>query len=113
MFRKRVQTEHPDVNPEDPEATKRFQDMVAAYNSIMGDELLPDEMMYVRIQQTPRYKKQLNKQVNINSGIFYAFIPGLFITALFAVLLISEFLGLNLLDPDTKKMLSLATGGSL
>ena len=33
---KRVQTEHPDVNPEDPKAAERFQELVAAYNAVMG-----------------------------------------------------------------------------
>ena len=33
---KRVQTEHPDVNRDDPKAAERFQELVAAYNAVMG-----------------------------------------------------------------------------
>ncbi|CAJ1445435.1 unnamed protein product, partial [Effrenium voratum] len=81
IFRKRVQTEHPDVSS-DPEAGERFQELVAAYNSIMGDELLPDELNYVRVQMTPRYKKTLEADQSVNNGIFYALLPGMAVTLL-------------------------------
>ena len=53
IFRKRVQTEHPDVSS-DPEAGERFQELVAAYNSIMGHSV-------GILRKTSRHSNGLNK----------------------------------------------------
>ncbi|CAE8619257.1 unnamed protein product [Polarella glacialis] len=110
LFRKRAQAEHPDVNPDNPEAAENFQELVAAYNAIMGDELLPDEMMFDRVQQTPGYKKKMRKEMSTNNGIFFALLPGIVIIVLGVGYLISDFLGL--LDPQTKEMVKLIKGGN-
>lgn len=62
IFRKRTVQEHPDVNPDDPEAAERFTELVNAYNKIMGDELLPDELMELRVKATKQYSEKLEKE---------------------------------------------------
>lgn len=105
VFRKLVQTEHPDVKKDDPDATAKFQELVSAYNAIMGDQILPDEMMYVRIYNTPRYQKSLKKQVNIKTGVFYTLLPGIIIAVLAGIYFVSDALGVA--DPETKQMLAI------
>ncbi|CAK9048116.1 unnamed protein product [Durusdinium trenchii] len=108
LFRKRVASEHPDVNPEDPEAGERFQELVAAYNSIMGDELLPDELNFVRVQMTKRYKKELEADQSVKNGIFYALLPGILTSVIGITFFTIDSLGM--LDPETKQMLDAVKG---
>lgn len=110
LFRKRVQTEHPDINPGDEEAAKRFQELVAAYNAIMGDELLPDELLAVRVQQTPRYQQGLRQELRIGNGVFFALLPGLGLLALGLGFFILDNSGV--LDPDTKRLAKLVMEGN-
>mmetsp|Transcript_40340 Transcript_40340/g.94435 ORF Transcript_40340/g.94435 Transcript_40340/m.94435 type:complete len:180 (-) Transcript_40340:26-565(-) len=70
-FRRIALSEHPDVNPEDPEAEKRFQKLVNAYNAIMGDEIFPDEVMEIRVQMTKRYRERVNSEINDAGGLMY------------------------------------------
>lgn len=71
-FRKLTLTEHPDVNPDDPEAAMRFSELVNAYNKIMGDELMPDELMVLRVEATKSYQQKLNKEFNAVGSIWTA-----------------------------------------
>lgn len=64
LFRKLAQTEHPDVNQDDPDAPDRFQKLVDAYNAIMGDELLPDELLALRVKNTKRYQKKMKAEID-------------------------------------------------
>jgi len=86
-FRKLAQTEHPDVKPGDPRAAERFSELVSAYNQIMGDELLPDDLLSARVKWTPRYKQQLQSEANrlVNKG-YITFFPAVAITFLAAAL---------------------------
>jgi len=71
LFRARALKEHPDVNPDDPEAEERFQRLVNAYNSIMGDELLADELLELRVEATRRYQQELKKELDRGAGLVY------------------------------------------
>mmetsp|Transcript_48215 Transcript_48215/g.90253 ORF Transcript_48215/g.90253 Transcript_48215/m.90253 type:complete len:179 (+) Transcript_48215:62-598(+) len=70
-FKRIALSEHPDVNPEDPDSEKRFQRLVSAYNAIMGDEIFPDEVTEIRIQMTKRYKERVNSEINDVGGLMY------------------------------------------
>eukprot|EP00401_Gymnodinium_catenatum_P080711 CAMPEP_0117471654 /NCGR_PEP_ID=MMETSP0784-20121206/7841_1 /TAXON_ID=39447 /ORGANISM="" /LENGTH=136 /DNA_ID=CAMNT_0005265777 /DNA_START=319 /DNA_END=729 /DNA_ORIENTATION=+ len=76
-FRKRALVEHPDVNPDDPQAAERFTDLVNAYNKIMGDELLPDELTTLRVRATKRYRDKLEQEFRgqIEIGRASSFLP--------------------------------------
>eukprot|EP00418_Pyrodinium_bahamense_P081159 CAMPEP_0179073024 /NCGR_PEP_ID=MMETSP0796-20121207/32358_1 /TAXON_ID=73915 /ORGANISM="Pyrodinium bahamense, Strain pbaha01" /LENGTH=160 /DNA_ID=CAMNT_0020770205 /DNA_START=360 /DNA_END=842 /DNA_ORIENTATION=+ len=71
LFRKRALTEHPDVNPDDPEAEEKFQRLVNAYNAIMGDELLPDELLQLRVEATKRYREKMKSELDRGAGLVY------------------------------------------
>lgn len=107
IFRKRVQTEHPDVNPDDPDAAERFQLLVGAYNTIMGDELLPDEMTYVRAKYTPKYNKALSKEMSATNGVFFALLPGIGSFLAGVIFVFSDFLPF---DAQTKEVINLLKG---
>eukprot|EP00435_Cladocopium_sp_Y103_P022814 s3234_g5.t1 len=70
-FRKIALSEHPDVNPDDPESQERFQKLVSAYNSIMGDEIFPDEVMEIRVQMTKRYQERVKSEMRDTSGLMF------------------------------------------
>mmetsp|Transcript_28024 Transcript_28024/g.61060 ORF Transcript_28024/g.61060 Transcript_28024/m.61060 type:complete len:180 (+) Transcript_28024:32-571(+) len=70
-FRKIALSEHPDVNPDDPESQERFQKLVGAYNSIMGDEIFPDEVMEIRVQMTNRYQERVKSEMRDTSGLMF------------------------------------------
>ena len=70
-FRKIALSEHPDVNPEDPESEERFQKLVTAYNAIMGDEIFPDEVMEIRVQMTKRYQERVKSEMRDTSGLMF------------------------------------------
>mmetsp|Transcript_11872 Transcript_11872/g.23004 ORF Transcript_11872/g.23004 Transcript_11872/m.23004 type:complete len:237 (-) Transcript_11872:72-782(-) len=70
-FRKLAATEHPDVNQDDPDAPDRFQKLVDAYNTIMGDQLLPDEMLIMRVKNTKRYQKKMKKELDQGGSAMY------------------------------------------
>mmetsp|Transcript_42821 Transcript_42821/g.69149 ORF Transcript_42821/g.69149 Transcript_42821/m.69149 type:complete len:268 (-) Transcript_42821:30-833(-) len=100
FFRKVAQTQHPDVNPNDPEAADRFQVLVSAYNDIMGDELFPDELVEMRVQQTKRYKENVGKE--IKGGSDFAFMgPARFVQGLATVAFFAVAYGLSTLDQAT------------
>lgn len=71
FFRKLAQTEHPDVKQDDPDAPDRFQKLVDAYNAIMGDELLPDELLALRVKNTKRYQKKMKKEMDQGSWAMF------------------------------------------
>jgi len=70
-FRKIAVKEHPDVKPDDPDADKKFQRLVAAYNLIMGDELMADELTEIRVQATKEYKEKMNNELNKGANLTY------------------------------------------
>merc|ERR1712032_1319061 len=70
-FRRIALAEHPDVNPDDPDADKKFQKLIGAYNSIMGDELMPDELLELRVQATKRYQEKMKSELKTGGDIIY------------------------------------------
>lgn len=99
FFRKLAQTEHPDVNPTDPRAAERFQELVGAYNDIMGDELLPDELLELRVQNTKRYQVKIGSEVQQGSGLMFMGNARL-IQGIVTVLFFATVFAVGTLPPD-------------
>jgi len=71
LFRGRALKEHPDVNPDDAEAEERFRMLVNAYNSIMGDEIMPDELLEIRVAATKAYQEKMKDELKAGADLVF------------------------------------------